>query len=265
MGLLDDLKQQADSLREKQQVTQAEINQNLLKAHDSLKEALHYWIELFNSLNVIKPVIPRFYYLESAVKMENLPQQDYNVNGRRLTVDHKDYIEAIVLRFSCVKEGKITIEKQSEAMVKRTRDHLWGYSLKFDVKELRNERGYVERGIFIIANEVPVNIVISCDLEKGHIKIVTRNLEKFGEYTYIFDFDEFGKDVMEELAKVIIAKPNNFRMMGRAQAATAARSSATRPQEREPEPEPEPEEDVSGGNDEPTRSFIGNIRSILKR
>ena len=99
MGLLDDLKQQADTLRQKEQVSQEEISQNLLLAHAKLKDALHYWVEQFNSLNVIKPSITRVYYLEGgATRMDDLHQSDYNVNGRRLTLDHKDYIEAIILR-----------------------------------------------------------------------------------------------------------------------------------------------------------------------
>jgi hypothetical protein len=92
MSLIDDLKQQANSLRQKHQVTQEELNQNLLIAHGKLKDALHYWVELFGSLNVTKPVIVRYYYLEGGTtRLENLVQCDYNVNGRRLTVDHKDY------------------------------------------------------------------------------------------------------------------------------------------------------------------------------
>ena len=59
MGLLDDLKQQADSLRERQQLTQAEFNQNLLRVHTKLQEELRYWLDMFDSLNIIKPVVPR--------------------------------------------------------------------------------------------------------------------------------------------------------------------------------------------------------------
>ncbi|HUO45120.1 MAG TPA: hypothetical protein VMT94_09470 [Burkholderiales bacterium] len=220
MSLLDDLKQQADSLRQKQQITQEEINQNLLAAHIKLNEALHYWIDLFNSLNVIKPVIPRFYYLESgATRLDNLMQCDYNVNGRRLTADHKDYIEAVVLRFRCLSDQKLTIEKQSDPMVQRLRDHLWSNNIKFDLKELRNERGYVERGIFTVIAEVPVSITITADLEMARIKIATKNLERLGDYVYVYDFDEFNRNLLEELAKVIIVKPNVFRTMGRHQAA----------------------------------------------
>jgi len=220
VGLLDDLKQQADSLRIKQRVSQEDLSQNLLLAHAKLKDGLRYWIELFDSLNVIKPVIPHDYYLDGgATKLEKFMQCDYNVNGRRLTVDHKDYIEAIILRFHCIGDQKITIEKQSEPMVRRMREHLWTNSLKFDVKEIRNERGYVERGIFTIIPEVPVVITISSDLGNAQLKIMAKNLERFGEYTYTFDFDEFGNDILEELGKAIVDKPHILRTMGRHQEA----------------------------------------------
>jgi hypothetical protein len=268
MGLLDDLKQQADSLREKQQVTQAEFNQNLRLAHAHLKDGLHYLVDLFNSLNVIKPVVPRYYYLEGGVtKLENLLQCDYNCNGRRLTVDHHDFIEAIVLRFRCVAEGQLTIEKQSDPMVQRLRDHLWTHALKFEVSEVRNERGYVERGVFTLKREVPVTITISGDLENGQIKITTKNLEKIGEYVYIYDFDEFGKDVLEELSKVIIAKPNAFRTTGRRQQAMATTTNLRAPRvetiaARDPAPQTLASSDNGG---DVTKSFMHNIKSLLKR
>ncbi|MDB5812600.1 MAG: hypothetical protein JWN94_4722 [Betaproteobacteria bacterium] len=266
MGLLDDLKQQADSLRQKQQVTQAELNENLRAAHARLKDGLHYLVDLFNSLNIIKPVVPRYYYLEGGVtKLENLLQCDYNCNGRRLTVDHHDFIEAIVLRFRCVGDGQITIEKQSEPMVQRLRDHLWTHALKFDVNEVKNERGYVERGIFTVKCEVPVTVTIGSDLENAQIKITLKNLEKLGEYVYVYDFDEFGKEVLEELGKVIIAKPNTFRTTGRRQQAMATttnvRSVRMEPAAA-PEPVPQPVADATDGQ---AKGLMNNLKSLLKR
>jgi hypothetical protein len=267
MGLLDDLKQQADSLRQEQQVTQAELNQNLQLAHARLKDGLHYLVDLFNSLNIIKPVVPRLYYLEGGVtKLENLLQCDYNCNGRRLTVDHHDYFEAIVLRFRCVGEGKITIEKKSDPMVQRLRDHLWTNALKFEVKEVKNERGYVERGIFTVTCEVPVTITIMGDLENAQIKIITKNLEKLGEYVYLYDFDEFGKEVLEELGKVIIAKPNNFRTMGRhQQAMTASSARAPRAEAATPAKQPPPRATPAEDAGDLSNRLFGNIKSLLKR
>jgi len=223
-----------------------------------LNEALRYWVDLFNSLHVIKPVISRSYYLESgAIKLEKLLQCDYNVNGRRLTADHKDYIEAVVLRLRCLADQKLTIEKKSDPMVQRLREHIGSNNMKFDLKELRNERGYVERDIFTIAVEVPVSITITADLEMARIKIATKNLERLGDCVYVYDFDEFGKDLLEELAKLIIAKPNNFRTMGRRQEAvlttTTTRAARAAVEHR------------FTSENKPAPGSTGSIKSLLKR
>ncbi len=266
MGLLDDLKQQADSLRERQQVTQAELNQNLLRVHTKLQDGLRYWRDMFDSLNVIKPVVPRHYYLEGGVTKLDLLQSDYNVNGRYLTIDHHDYVESLELRFRCSAEGSLTLEKQSAPMVQRLRDHLWANNLKFEVKEVRNERSYVERGIFTVKREVLVAITIAADLEKTQIRIVAKNLEKLGEYVYLYDFDEFGMEIMEELGKLIIARPNAFRTMGRHQQAMA--TPATRVPRAAQVPPAAPPPAVQGTVDDtvtPARSLIDNIKSRLTR
>ena len=152
--------------------------------------------------------------------------------------------------------------------MQRLREHLWTNNLKFDLKEIRNERGYIERGIFTLNCEIPVMVTMVGDLENGRIKIICKNLEKLGEFTNIYDFDEFNKEVLEELGKVIIAKPNNFRTLGHHQ--ESMRSTTTRPTRplAEPETRPAPpskpqapSEDIS----DPTKSFLGSIKSILKR
>ena len=222
MGLLDDLKQQADSVLVKEQTSQEALNSKLQAAHTRLKEALQYWVQFFQSLNVVKPPIRRSYYIEGTSQLENLIQCDYNVNGRRLTVDHHDYIDAIVLAFRCASATKLTIEKESAALVDRLREHLWSHGLKFDVREMRREGAYVDRGVFSVTSEVPVTITIAADIDNTQIKVTVRNLERLGEYTNIYDYDELGNELLEEIGKAILAKPNNLRKFGRRQAATAA-------------------------------------------
>jgi hypothetical protein len=258
MGLLDELKKQAETLRQKQQVSQEVLNQNLVIAHKKLADALRYWIELFNSLNIIKPTIPRLYFLDAANRMDDLLQCDYNVNGRRLAVDHKDYIEAVILRFRCVADRKLTIEKQTDPLVQRLRDHLWSHNLRFDLKEYRNERGYVERGAFTVLCEVPVLVTIDADLEKAHIRISCKNLEKLGEYACTYDFDEFDKPVLEELGKVILAKANSFRTFGRHQQAML--NSITRSV-----PRIDGARNGAAAVEEAQKNPSGNVKSILKR
>jgi hypothetical protein len=170
-----------------------------------------------------------------------------------------------VLRFRCVADGNITLEKQSDPMVNRLRDHLWTHALKFEVTEVRNERGYVERGIFTVKCEVPVTITISGDLEKAQIKIVTKNLEKLGEYVYIYDFDEFGKEVLEELGKVIIAKPNAFRTTGKRQQAMATTTNSRVPREAVVDALAAQQDLGTEADGDAGKGLMHNIKSLLKR
>jgi len=268
MGLLDELKQQADALRQQQQQSAAERNQSLLRAHAKLKDALHYWIELFNSLNVIKPAIPRNYYLDSGVaRFDGLMQCDYNVSGHHLTQDHRDYIDAMALRFRCVADRKVTIEKQGDRLVQQLREHLFVNNLRFDLQEIRNERGYVERGIFTLYCDVPVLINIAADLDTSLIRIITRNFAALGEYEYVYDYDEFGSEIMEELAKAILGKPNAFRALGRHQQAMRATPARMARQEPDDSAEPQPLQAETGPDHAgaPAGGFVGNLKSILKR
>ncbi|MGH8619489.1 MAG: hypothetical protein ACREUW_17515 [Burkholderiales bacterium] len=273
MSLLDDLKKQADSLRQQQEVSEEQINQNLLAVNVKLKEALAYWVEMFNSLNVIKPVVARTYFLDSgSIQLEAMNQHDYNVNGRRKTIDHHDYIEGVVLRLRCVSEQKISVTKESDAHVERLREHLWSHNVKFEVKEVRNERGYVERGHFTVLPDVPVMVTLFGDFERGHIRIHTKNLEKFGEFHYVYDIAEFGREISEELAKMILGQPNNLRTLGSHQQALRPSNSASRispaaaaPQPPQLDPEHEPDAQPMMDPSDPARSFMGSLRHLLKR
>jgi hypothetical protein len=264
MSLLDDLKKQADSLRQKQQVSDEQINQNLQAVNVKLKEALLYWVEMFNSLNVIKPEVKRTYFLDGGKVELQLDQLDYDVNGRRKTINHHDFIEGVVLRMRCVSTQKVSIEKESDANVERMREHLWSHNVKFDVQEKKNDRGYVERGLFTIVPDIPVMITIFGDLERGQICIHTKNLEKFGEFQYVYEIPEFSREIQEELAKMILGQPNKLRGMGSHQQIARPVSTAPKVVLREPDP-PEPEPQPMMDPSDPTRSFSGSIRQLLKR
>ena len=50
------------------------------------------------------------------------------------------------------------------------------------------------------------------------ITLTVRNLERLGEYSYVYDFDEFGTEMLEEIGKAILAQPHKLRTLGRRQA-----------------------------------------------
>ena len=222
MGLLDELKQQAESALVNQRTTEENENQKLHASHSRMKSALQYWVDFFKALNVVNPVISRSYYIEGSTQLKNLVQCDYDVNSRRITVGYQDYINSIELRFRCAADTAVTVEKESEVMVKRLREQLWQHGLKFELREIRKEGAYIERGVFTIDADVTVRLTITADLAASQIKLTVRNLERLYEYSYVYDDDEFGTEVLEEIGKAILGQPNKLRAMGRRQAEALA-------------------------------------------
>lgn len=262
MSLLDDLKNQAEVLRKRQQSGSALHDHYFREIHERLKAMYQHLNELVSSLNTIRPEVIRYFYIEPSSVLEGLRQADYAISARRKSIDYVDYFEEVLLRTRCVGTEKLKFEKDSDALVTRMREFLWSNSLKFDLREYRSERGYVHSGAFTVEPEVPVSITLTGVPDRGHILIVTRNLEKLGEVTYTYEIDEVDIPLVEELAKLLIGKPNQFRSMGKHQ--QPVRSAARiRPTREEPEPEPPFVEDPPADN--APRSLFGSLKSLLKR
>jgi hypothetical protein len=262
MSLLDDLKNQAEVLRKRQQSGSALHDHYFREIHERLKVIYAQLTELATSLNTLRPEVIRYYYVEPSNVLEDLRQGDYAVFAKRKSIDHADFFEEVILRTRCVGTGKLKFEKDSDTLVTRMREFLWGNSLKFDLSETRSERGYVQTGIFVVEPEVPISITISGLADRGHLLIVTRNLEKLGEVSYTYELDEIDSALIEELVKLLIGKPNRFRSMGKHQ---QPMRSPPRIQPAWEAPEPEPPVVDDPPEDNPPKSIFGSLRSLLRR
>lgn len=266
MALLDELKQQAESLKRQEQLGQLEKSASFQAVQAALKEASRYLTDLASSLNVVRPLVSRYYYIDASTKLDNLTQAEYLVRERRKTVNNKDFFEEVVLHLRCVGRQSLVLEKDGE-VVERMREYLWGYNLRFDVREIKNERGYAERAIFEVHPDVPVAIRIIGDWSTGQIRLVMRNLEKLGEIEYLYDAPEFNQELLEEFAKLLLGKPNNFRNLGKHQemmrSTPRPRDAAelARPQPPAAATPPEAPQDDT----EARKGLLGGLKSLLKR
>ena len=221
MKFLDELKKEAETLREKEAFdTQAKLTtlgMNFMQLQAKLRSIYAYLDDLIRQLNVVKPTVLRSYYIEGVGNLANLNQQDYFLNKRHKSIDNKDFINEISLRFRCGPSGGLTVEKESPATIQGLREYLWNYNIKFEAQEIKNDRGYVQRVIFKIPGEVVVNITISGDFEKSQIKFHTKNMERLTEREYVYEIEEVDDVLLEEFSKFLVNKPNNFRQLGKRQ------------------------------------------------
>ena len=68
---------------------------------------------------------------------------------------------------------------------------------------------------------------MAADIDNSQIRLTVRNLERLGEYTNIYDFDEVETGLLEEIGKAILAQPHRLRTMGRRQAAATGNTRAS--------------------------------------
>jgi hypothetical protein len=70
--------------------------------------------------------------------------------------------------------------------------------------------------------DATVRLTMTADLDNSQIKLNGRNLERLYEYSYGYDDDEFGTELLEEIGKAIIGQPHKLRTIWERQAEALA-------------------------------------------
>ena len=265
MAFLDDLKKEAESQKQQEMLqTQSKlvaVSQNFLLVQKKYREIHHYLLELVNQLNVLNLDLKRAYYLEGAGMIDNFRARDYALSIDSIRIGQKDFANTLVLRFKCVTDKGITVERNVPTQIDNLKEYLWQNNLKYQCTEYKNERGLVSRAVFNISSEIPISVRFSADFENAKIFLQMKNFGGLTVNEYIYDADEVGSDLLDEMAKFLIDKPNKFRDLGRHQQSMReftrqARQTKDVNYAQGPASAAEEEEEKSGG-------FFDRLKSIL--
>src|SRR6266853_2065702 len=93
MGLLDDLKKQADLVKT-QQILQQNLQGDKLKlVEDKMKQTFQYVHELLKQLGVVKPTSPLVYSIPSVADFRNLVFTESFIDYRKRRINDKEYFD----------------------------------------------------------------------------------------------------------------------------------------------------------------------------
>lgn len=275
MAFLDELKKEAQALQElEQSQTQArmmEVTQRFLLVQMKLKEIVLYLQELVKTLNVVAQTSTRTYYVDGFGTVDDYHPERYAVNMERMTIDQKEFINTIFLRYVCKTGKQIEIEKLSPSNVDLQREYLWKANLKFQCTEFKNEKGYVSRAIFHVVNEIPVMLRFTADFEKARIFLHMKNLNGLTINEFSYDPDEINEAMLDELAKLLVAKPNKFMELGRHQqalkqkAVTKREASEPKYTELDPATKAKLEEAAARTGSAGKKGLFDSIKSLLSK
>lgn len=262
MGLLDDLKKEADTLKNQEAERTQTIKANAAAVDRALRKTFNYMNELFKQLNVVKPACPRTYDLQSVGVIDGLSQSEYRIEFRTSQRNNSEHYENLSVTFRRSKPEQLTVKRDAE-QIERFRDLLWQNNMRFTSEVFRNERRVVITEVFKINCEILCGADIIGDYDNGAVRFKLKNIEDFGPTVYTLEPDSINDQALEDLARMFIGKDSNFKNYNRRPAANlSATGQYQRPSLKVPQyavaPTPEPEPEKKAG-------LFGSIKSVFKK
>ncbi|MGZ5034098.1 MAG: hypothetical protein ACXWAC_12945 [Usitatibacter sp.] len=262
MGLLDDLKKQADALKAQDTDKTESLRSTAVAVDHSLRRAFLYLNDLGKQLNVVQMPCPFKYNLPTVGDIEGLVVKDFFCDFRSKHFIDKDYYGEVHVAYRAFSEKIITVKKGPDDMEK-FRDILWQSNIEHKSEQFRNDRKVITHEVFKVKLDFRVQAKIEGDHETSKLKIVTKNVGGFQVDLFNLIAAEMNDQGVEEFAKYFIGRPNKWEeIVKRSVLSQRAPAPAPKPKT-EPQyvvhkdPEPEAEEKRSG--------LLGSISSFIKK
>jgi hypothetical protein len=262
VGLLDDLKKQADAVKAQDVDRTESLRASAVAVDHALRRAFLYLNDLGKQLNVVQMPCPFKFEIPTVGVIDGLVIKDFFCDFRSKHFIDKDYYGEVQVAFRCASDKILTVKKGPEEMEK-FRDFLWQSNIEHKSEQFRNERKVITHEVFRVKCDFRVQGRIEGDHETARMKIVTKNVGAFEVDIFSLMALEMNDQAVEEFAKYFIGRPNKWEelvkrsMINTRPAAPAAPRPRVAPQYAVHQEAPV-EEDKKA-------SLLGSIKSVLNK
>jgi len=212
MGLLDDLKKQAELVKTQQTSQQSLREDNLKLVEEKMRQAFQYLNELLKQLAVLKPVNPATYSLPGIADLKNLGFAETFIDYRRKRINDRDYFDSISFFIRWGSGEVFAVERDMPAAAQKVRDALFGFRMKFEEEEVKGQRGTASKWRFTARPSSVTDVTIQAEPDQARLVVTAKNLERMGIIdTFAVPAAEFDEVLLEEFAKTLLGQPGAFR------------------------------------------------------
>jgi hypothetical protein len=263
LGLLDDLKKQADDLKAKDVDRTESMRTTAVAVDHALRRTFLYLNDLGKQLNVVQMPCPFKFTLPTVGDIDGLMVKDFFCDFRSKHFIDKDYYGEVQVAYRCFSEKVITVKKGPDDMEK-FRDVLWQSNIEHKSEQFRNERKVITHEVFKVNCDFRVQATVEGDHETGKIKIVSKNVGGFQVDLFILMAQEMNEQAVEEFAKYFIGRPNKWEDLVKRSVLMNKPATNTAPRPKVQQPNyvvhhvPEPAEEKKSG-------LLGSLKSFIKK
>jgi hypothetical protein len=210
MGLLDDLKRQADMVRTHGSLQRSNLQENVRVVDEAMHRAFLYLLELFKQLDVLKPGNPTPYDIESVGTLRDLKYAGAFIDPRKKKFAEREVYDYMDFYVKWAAPTTMVVERDMPHTIKKVKDMLWKFNVKFTEVETKTSYGSISKVQFTIPAAGTVNFTLKADIEGRRLLFDAKNALQLGIDEFVVPADELSDDVLEELAKMLIGQRSNF-------------------------------------------------------
>ena len=210
MGLLDDLKRQADTLRTQTSLKNSLREENVRAVEEGMHRAFFYVLELFKQLSVLQPVNPVVYTLQGIGELRNLRYADSFIDARKKKIGDREVYDYMEFWIKWSSPESFTVERDMPATIAKVRDMLWAANIKFTEEEVRNAQRSLVKVVFKIPAALSTDFTLRADHDNRKLLFYGKNALRLAKDDFAVPADEFSEATVEELAKLLLGQPSEF-------------------------------------------------------
>ena len=210
MGVLDELKRQAERRKEEEARAAEQKAARLSEARDVVSPAIarirDYLVELAEQLRVVNPEISVDFRIRDVGTLDGLRQGGYRESHETDKGQGGSVSFAFVLENPRHYRFDINVPGQVDSWL----NDLKRQGLKLDHAQVLEESSVGHRVWVNAAGFVPVRLRFGADLENGSIVLTVQNYDELGEMRHRIRPEQVDEHFLDELGRYILRKPNRF-------------------------------------------------------
>lgn len=205
MGLLDDLRNQADSKRASEEEEASRVANReqyyLDKIQPRMVKSYQFFNELVEHLNYIKLETVVDYPLQAGGAPQALRQEGYKV-----VIDSSKAIKKVDFSMEGVLDDPVEYEVFGRDAVENQIERIKRYSFHHKCKVRKDAEQYVQSALFILEGPLPLRVSVEADIPTSKIKVTIRNFTEPGFSTRAFTVEEFNDEFLDKIGKFVLRK-----------------------------------------------------------
>lgn len=211
MGLLDDLKKQAEIVRTHEDVRRSVHAENVQGVEDAMRRSFAYLHDVLEQLKVIKPTNPIVYRFPGIGELSDLAYADSFVSYRTKLVADKEHVERIELFIMWSSPDDLIVERDMPVAAEKVRNLLWRANVRFAEDEQRGPQGVVVLTRFTIPKAVRMAVALRADYAERRLVMIAKNLLRTGGDDFAFPADECNEQLLEDMVRLLLGQHSDFR------------------------------------------------------